>query len=197
MNVRVCREGEFGERIGDQAPQSLPPYGISVRKYVSVSSVDPASFRDHSSLWCSIPRKPAARLPGSAALSYPAEAGGPQSSSGPWALCGLVGPLFSLFPRLPFPWSSVHSSWKEMITHCQALGKRQDGSCWCLRCLGPFHQVHTGFQLEPSCLLRGASSLCSRPSGEPLPEHLAQGPFCAHPPLRLGLPFLCLCIPHA
>lgn len=96
MKVRVCREGEFGERIGDQAPQSLPPYGISVRKYVSVSSIDPASFRAHSSLWCSIPRKPAARLPGSAALSYPAEAGAlshPRAPGPLWVSWPFVFPL--------------------------------------------------------------------------------------------------------
>lgn len=124
--------------------------------------------------------------PGSAALSYPAEAGGPHSSPGPWGLGRLVGSLFPLFPRLPFPWPFVPSSWREMITHRQGREKGRDGSC--LPVSEVFGVLPSGFQRQPSSLPSGASSPGSRAPGEPLPEHSALGPFGGSPSSQAGTP---------
>lgn len=78
----------------------------------------------------------------------------PSLTPAPRALCGLVGSLFLLLPR-PFPWSSAHSSWRKVITHCQSLGERRAWTCRCVRRLGSSHPAHLASSWDPSTAQRG------------------------------------------
>lgn len=94
--------GEF------QWPRSpfLPPYVLSVKRWVCVSLGNPTSlqgFRDHSSPWCTFARKQAACLLCSAACKLSSR------SRQPWLILWPLGPCvdllalcFSSFPGLPF-----------------------------------------------------------------------------------------------